>query len=124
MNRSANRRGTVEHDRYINTLWNRCFKRRKLRPYPIDRVDDVGTWLPEDDERNRPLAVQITCGADVLHGIDNIGYIGEVHRRTVVVADNEWLVLFSVRDLPVDHNISADIAVCNLSASEVRVLQA
>ena len=41
----------------------------------IHHADDVGPRLAEDDEVHGPLVVQISAGADVLHGIG--------HRRDI-----------------------------------------
>jgi hypothetical protein len=49
---------------------------RQLRIDEIDRVDDVGAGLPEDDNHDRAFSVQISARAHVLHRVDYVRDIG------------------------------------------------
>ena len=66
-------------DGCLDAFWNRGFERRQLRKDAIGCCDDVRARLPEDDEQNRALPVQETSGTHILHRVDDIGHIGEVH---------------------------------------------
>ncbi len=81
--------GAVENDGGIDALRDGGLDGRQLGANAIDGVDDVGAGLAEDDEHDGALAVQVARGADVLHGIDDVGDIGEANGGAVVVADDE-----------------------------------
>jgi hypothetical protein len=69
MDRGADGGGAIENNGDIDAQRNGRLDERELRSYVIDRVNDVGARLAEDDECNRTLAVQIAGGADVLHRV-------------------------------------------------------
>ncbi len=73
--------------------------------YAVDRVNDVGAGLAEDDNRNRALAVQISGSADVLHRVCHLSDVGQADRRAVLVTDDERLVVVGVRDLVVGKDV-------------------
>ena len=84
-----------------------CLQERQLRANAVHGLDDVGARLAEDDDDHGALAVQIAGGADVLHRVDHIGHVGEPHRRAVVIADDQRLVLVGLRDLVVGDDVRA-----------------
>ena len=59
----------------------------------VDRLDDVGVRLPVDDQQHRRLAVGHARVAEVLHRIDDLGDVGQAHRRPVAVGDDQRQVL-------------------------------
>ena len=81
------------NDGGLDALRNRRFNRRQFCADAIDGIDDVGARLAEDHDGDRGYAVQISCRADVLRGVRNVGYIGEPDCGSVVVTDDERLVL-------------------------------
>ncbi len=105
--RGADGGGAIQNDGGIDAERNGCLDNRKLRADAIDRVNDIGAGLAEDDDRNRALAVQITGSTDVLHRVRHLGYVGKADRRAVLITDDEWLVVVRVRDLVVGKDVRA-----------------
>ncbi len=77
--------GAVEH------RWSRRCRREstlsddgKLRFDRVDGLNDVGAGLAENDQHYGALAIQISAGADVLHGVGDVGDVGQVNGRAVV----------------------------------------
>jgi len=80
--------------------------------------------LAEDDDRNRALAVQIAGGTDVLHGVCHLSDIGQADSRTVVIADDEGLVVVRFRDLVIGNDVRGHNAIGDLALGQIGVLQA
>ena len=60
---------------------NRGLQLRQQRAHAVDRLDDVGAGLPEDDEQHRRLAVRQPRGAHVLDRVLHVGDIGQAAPR-------------------------------------------
>ena len=116
--------GAVEDDGGVNALGNGGLDGGHFGADAVDGVNDVGAGLAEDDEQDGALAVQIAGGADVLHGIDDVGDVGEVDGGAFVVADDDGLEIFGVGDLIVGDDVGGGDTVGDLALGEVGVLQA
>src|SRR6266852_5202617 len=116
--------GAVENDGGFDALWDDGFNGGQFGTDAVDGVNDVGTGLAEDDQQNSALAVEVAGGANVLDGIDNIGDIREMDGGAFVIANDDGLEVFGVRDLIVGDDVCSGDAVGNLALGEVRVLQA
>ena len=46
--------------------------KRELRADAVDRLNDIGAGLAEDDDCNRALAIQIAGGTDILHRVRHL----------------------------------------------------
>ena len=116
--------GAVEDDGGVDALRNGGFDGGQFGADAVNGVNDVGAGLAEDDEQNGALAVQVSRGAEVLHGIDDIGDVGEVDGGAFVVADDNGLEVISVGDLIVGDNVGGGDAVGDLAFGEIGILQA
>ena len=76
-----------------------AWKLRQQRRDAVDRLDDVGARLPEDDEQDRGLAVGEAARADVLDRVGDGRDVGEAHGRAVLVVDDEGPVLGGLQEL-------------------------
>ena len=98
--------------------------RGQLTSNAIDGCDDIRAGLAEDDDRNRALAVQIAGGANILYRVGNLGHVGEMNGGSVVIADNERLVILRCRNLIIIQNVRRSRAVGDLALRQIRILQA
>src|SRR5580698_8297948 len=116
--------GAVEHNGGFNSLRHHRLQEGKLGADALIGLDDVGARLAGDDDRYRRDSVQITGGADALRRILYIGYIGKVDRKSIVVADDQRLVLVGFRNLIVGDDVRSHGSTNDLAASDVGILQA
>src|SRR5580704_1421239 len=122
--RRADGGGAVEDDGGVDSLGNGRFDGGHFGTDAIDRVDDVSTGLAVDDEQDRALSVEIAGGANVLDGIDDIGDVREMDGGAFMVAHDDGLEVFGVRDLIVGDDIGGGDAVRDLALGEIGILQA
>ena len=119
---SANRGGAVQDDGGVDSLGNRRLDRRQFTIDAIDSLNDIGAGLPENDEHDGALAIEISGGPNILYGVNYVCDVREVNGRAVVIANDNGLVVFRVGDLVVCEDVSGDVAVGNLSFGEIGVL--
>ena len=81
------------------------------RLHAVDRVDDVGARLAEQDDQHRRLAVGQTEIAHVLDGIVHVGDVGELDRGAVAIGDDQRLVVRRLGRLVVGVDLIALVAV-------------
>ena len=73
---------------------------------------------------NARFAVHKTRGAHVLNRILHVGDIRQPHRRAVVIADDERLVVRGLEQLVVGENIGGACAIGELPLRQIGVLPA
>ncbi len=88
---------------------------------PVDRVDDVGAGLPVEDHQHRRLAVGEPGVAQVFRALDDIGDIGEPHRRAVAIGDDQRPVILGLDGLVVGVELEAAVALVDRAFRAVRV---
>ena len=113
----------LQNDGGVDAERNGCLDKWKLCAYAVDRVNDVGAGLAEDDDRNRALAVQIASRTDVSHRVCHLSDVGQADSRAVFIADDQRLVVRGVRDLVVGLDIRSHIAIGDLAFGEIGILQ-
>ena len=77
----------------------------------VDGLDDVGVGLAVDDHEHRRLAVGHAGVAQVLHRVDDVGDVGELHRGAVAVGDDQRQVLGGGLRLVVGVDLPVPVAV-------------
>src|SRR6185312_3004026 len=102
---SSNSDGAVVHDGGRDALGKDRLQQRQLRADAVYRLDDVGVWLPEDMDRHGALTVYGARCADIGSRVHHVGHIGKANGLSIVIADNQRLVLIGARDLVVGKNI-------------------
>jgi len=124
VHRGADRDGTVEHDGGLDPLRHRGLKEREFGPDAVDRLDNVGAGLPEDNDRYRWFSIKVACGAKVLRRVYDRGNIRKMHCRAVMITNDQRFVLVCMGDLIVRNDVGGNGAICDLSPGFVGVLQA
>ena len=122
--RGADGGGAVEHHGHVDAQRDGSLDRVELAPDAVHGGDDVGPRLAEDDDGDGALVVEVAGGADVLHGVGDIGHVGEPDGRAVLVADDQRPEVRRVRELAVADDVRRDDAVGDLPLGQVGVLQA
>ncbi len=65
----------------------------------VHDVDDIGARLPLDVDDHRRNLVHPGRLLDVLHIVDHVGDIGQMHRRSVAIGDDQRLIFFARKQL-------------------------
>ena len=71
----------------------RRLKLRQHRLHVVDRLDDVGAGLAEQDDENGRLAVRHAEIAHILDAVGDLGDVGQAHRRAVAIGDDQGRIL-------------------------------
>ena len=101
-----------------------AFRKFDLAADALDSLNDVRARLAENNEDDGCFPVEIARVADVRRGIDDLGYIGKADGGPVVVTDDERRVVSGVRYLSVGKDIGGGRTVRDLTAREIRILDA
>ena len=101
MDGGADRRGAVSEDRDLDGRRKRGAELRQQRLDPVDDRDDVGAGLPLDVEDDGRRQVHPGRLLHVFDAVDHFGDVGQSHRRTVPVGDDQRPVLVARKDLVV-----------------------
>ncbi len=117
----ADRRRLVHHDVEVHASGNLAVQLGQDGVDPLDRVDDVGPGLLEDNDEDRRLAVRVTGIADVFHGIRDLRDIPDANRGGVGVSDDQRLVLGGLEKLVVVLNGPGAIAAGEVSLGDIGV---
>ncbi len=119
--RRADRRRALHRRRQRDRAGNRRAQRRQQRRYAVDRLDDVRVGLAVDDHEHRRLAVGHAGVAQVLHRVDDLGDVGQLHRAAVAVGDDERQVLGRRLRLVVGVDLPVPVAVLDRALGPVGV---
>lgn len=79
--------------------------------------------MPEDDDGDGLFPVQVSGGAKILLRVDNLRDVRQMHCSSVVVADDERLVLIRVGDLIVRDDVQRLVIIFDLSPRLMGVLK-
>ena len=83
------RRRALHHHVEVDRIGDRAAQQRQECGHPIDRLDDVRVRLAIDDDQHRGFAIRRSSIAQVLHRVDDLGDIGQPHRRAVAISDDQ-----------------------------------
>ncbi len=114
----------IQDDAHVNGGGNFRLQLRKRGANPVHRVDDICPRHAEDDQQDGLLAVGEADGADVLHGIDDIGDIAKHHRRVVAIGDHQGFILIGETNLIRGGDGPGTAVVVELSLREIDVCRA
>src|SRR5208283_869216 len=115
--------GAVEDDGGVDPLRDGGFDGGKFGADAIDGVNDVGAGLAKDNEHYGALAVEVSGGAHVLDGVDDVRDVGKANGGAFVVADDDGFEILGVRNLIVGDDVCRCDAISDLTFGEVGVLQ-
>ena len=113
LKRGADGRGAVLRNLEVDGRRNRFLELRQARADAVHRLDNVGFRQFADHQQNRRFGVSHPGVAHVLHRIGDAGDVAQAHRRTVVVVNNQRLILGGGFQLVVGLDLPAVAAVLN-----------
>ena len=87
----------------------------------IDGIDDVGARLAEDDQQHGGFAVGIAGIAHVLNRIHGLTDVRDAHSHTVVISDQQRLVIDRLKKLIVGAHFPHLAAVREVTFGSVRI---
>ena len=119
--RSADGDAAVDGDGHVHVGRHRRFQMRQLGLHVIDGLDDVGVGLAVEDDQHRQLALRQAEIAHVLHGVADLGDVGEAHRGAVAVGNHERDIVGRRGGLIVGVNLIAAVAVVDRAFRAVGV---
>ena len=119
--RGADGRRTVDAQCDIDGRRNGCPELRQQCLYEIDGRDDVGAWLPVQDDQNCRLAIGKPGVAEILHPIGDFADIRKMHRRAVAVSHDQRLVVDGLVGLVVGVDLVSLIADVDAAFRAVRI---
>ena len=98
--RCADRRRLIDDHVDVDRLRDRGLHARQHRSNAVDRLDDVGAGLPEDDHHHRRLAVDVAGRPDVLDSNPRAAPTSRMRdRRAVAIGDDERRVVDRLQQL-------------------------
>ena len=90
----------------------------------INRLNDIGAGLTEDNNCDGRLSVKVAAIANILCGIDNLRYVRETDCGAILVTDDQRRIFGGVIELPIDDDVRRCRLVCDLTTSQIGVLRA
>ena len=81
--------GALHHHPEVDRARDRRGERRQQLRDTVDGLDDVGVGLAADDHEHRRPAVGRPRIAQVLHGVDDLGHRGQLHRSAIAVGNDQ-----------------------------------
>jgi hypothetical protein len=119
--RLADRTRAVIGDDHLNGRRKRRLQVRQFRFRAIDRVNDVGAGLPEQDHEHGRLAVRQADISDVFDAVRDVRDVGKSNGSAVAIGDDERAELSSRRRLIVGKDLEARIALVQRALRRVGV---
>jgi len=120
--RGANRRRPVEDHLEVDRRGGRGLELRQQRVDAVDRLDDVGAGLAEDDQQHGGLAVRQADRPDVFDRVLDPRHVLEPHGLAVPVGDDHRHVVRGMAHLVVGEDLRrpGGVAQRALRAIDVR----
>ena len=121
MQRGADRSTAIGGGQEFDIVWHRRLEMRQFRLHALDRVDDVGAGLPENDRENGGAALGQAQVAHVLDRVQHVGDVGETNRSAIAVGNDEGRIIGGPGRLIVGVNLEMPFAVLDRAFRAVGV---
>ena len=121
--RSPNGRGAIQRDVELDALRHRRLQERQLLDDPVNRRNDVGAGLPENDDHDAGLAVEAAGDVGVGVGILNVGDVAEADRSAIPVGNDDRPIILGLLELVVGANHPGFVAALQRALRLVHVLR-
>jgi len=111
MQRGLDHRRAVHGQVQLHAGRQHCLQRRQLGLDRVHSLDDIGPGLAVDHQQHRRIVIEKPAVVTVFHAVLDLGYMAQAQRRTVLVTDDQRLVVLGFFQLVVGLDLPVALAI-------------